>query len=114
MRKGINNTKIESRPDFNYEWLLCSLIRFALNNSDYRDRDFVLTRIYLEAPCLTDETISILASMCEDDNNFKISINLLKELIIKKPPKQMKFLNVLLCFTGKNNLILIFLFIQIK
>lgn len=68
-------------------WLWCSL----------------LARLYLEAPLITEEATDLLKNMCGDETRAPVGLHLLQDLVIRRPPKQLTFLNGLLLHTAHEN-----------
>lgn len=60
---------------------------------------FILSKILLEAPLVTEEALDQIKVLCRDENRCEWVLALLKQLTIYKPPKQLTFLNVLLLFS---------------
>lgn len=56
----------------------------------------MLTRLFLEAPMVTDPALEHLCSICKDEHRCNWSMGLLKDLILKRPTRQKVFLNSLL------------------
>ncbi|KAJ8916157.1 hypothetical protein NQ315_016296 [Exocentrus adspersus] len=83
----------EGKIDDSYNLLLCSFI--SISSSDA----LILSRLLLEAPMVTDEALQEIKSVCRDDRKSGWALGLLKDLTIRKPPKQLTFLNALLSYT---------------
>lgn len=63
-------------------------------NNSLTDFSFRLfARIYLEAPLITDNALDILKQMSSQEVSV---INLLQQLVLKRPAKHLIFLNILL------------------
>ncbi|KAL3281104.1 hypothetical protein HHI36_004328 [Cryptolaemus montrouzieri] len=83
----------EAKIDQSYNILLCTLVSTASNDS------FILSKILLEAPLVTDQALDQIKVLCRDEKRCEWVLSLLKDLTISKPPKQLTFLNVLLLFS---------------
>ncbi|XP_050547676.1 symplekin-like, partial [Daktulosphaira vitifoliae] len=83
----------------NYNTILCSLIRAALNIDDLKDKEFVMTALYLESPFITDDAVDILKDIC---CKHTFGLYILNELVTKRPPRQLVYLNALLFYTSHN------------
>lgn len=72
-------------------------------------------RLYLEAPLITEDAVEALKMVSSDETRGLAPLQLLKEMVIRRPTKQLVFLNVLLCHTGhENNAVCYFYNISIK
>ena len=54
----------------------------------------------MESPLITEDAVEALKSVSSDETRGLAPLQLLKELVIRRPTKQLIFLNVLLCHTG--------------
>ncbi|CAG9771248.1 unnamed protein product [Ceutorhynchus assimilis] len=86
LRKGV-------RPEQCYNVLLENFIESSANDA------IVLSRLLLEAPLITDEALAIFKKICRDDKRSGWALGLLRDLTLRKPPKQLTFLNILLTYT---------------
>jgi len=102
--QGFNRTSslLNRRPgdDSAYNEILCSLIRGVSLRPDLSqaDRDGLMRRLYLESPIITDEAISLLKQFCQGETGALAGVNLMKDLVMKRPTKQLNFLNSILEF----------------
>ena len=55
-------------------------------------------RLYLESPIITEEAITILKQFVQVEGNAINVVNLMKDLVMKRPTKKLNFLNFLLEF----------------
>ncbi|GAB6020191.1 hypothetical protein CHUAL_014111 [Chamberlinius hualienensis] len=83
-----------------YERVLSCVLSGLLERCEHKDREVLLVRIFNEAPLITDSAVSILKSFCQDESHVQVGISILKDLVTKRPTKQMDFLRVLLDLTG--------------
>ncbi|XP_060516392.1 symplekin [Cylas formicarius] len=86
LRKGV-------RPDECYNILLCTFIQCASHDV------LTLSRLILEVPMVTEEALEEIKLICRDERRSAWVLGLLRDLIIRKPPKQLMFLNTLLLYT---------------
>lgn len=102
--------KHDKKPDENYNSLLRTLIVEVMYKCklDARDRETLLNRLFLEVPIITEEAMDLLKDMCCDETKATIGLRLLEELILKRPPRQMNFLNALLVHTSHESPIVSF------
>lgn len=92
--------KTEHKHDHAYNLLLTELITKILNRgAEFRERESLIKRLYLEAPLITDESLKILVEMAEIPDLEDCSMVLLKDLLIRRPPKEDVLLSKLLRFT---------------
>lgn len=64
---------------------------------------FSYKRLYLEAPLITEDAVEALKMVSSDETRGLAPLQLLKEMVVRRPTKQLVFLNVLLCHTGHEN-----------
>ncbi|KAB0797876.1 hypothetical protein PPYR_08869 [Photinus pyralis] len=83
----------DGRLDQGYTTLLGMFINVASGDA------LVLSRIMLEAPMITDQALDQLCVLCKDVNRCAWALGLIKDLVIRRPPKQSTFLNALLIHT---------------
>ncbi|KAL6436704.1 hypothetical protein ACFW04_004857 [Cataglyphis niger] len=95
-------TKPQEAPHQAYNFLLCTLVS-AIDLVQGKDRDTLLSRLYLEAPLITEDAVEALKMVSSDEIRGLTPLHLLKEMVVRRPTKQLVFLNVLLCHTGHEN-----------
>ncbi|XP_069686908.1 symplekin isoform X2 [Periplaneta americana] len=95
--------KQEHSIDENYNTLLCTMASNLIERAEMKDRDVLLARLYLEAPLITEEATDLLKNMCSDETRAPVGLHLLQDLVIRRPPKQLIFLNALLLHTAHEN-----------
>ncbi|ALC46758.1 Sym [Drosophila busckii] len=88
--------KTENRPDHAYNELLNHLIKGINERCEYKERIILLRRIYLEAPILPEETIVQLVQLCLVEEYMQHGFELVKDLIVLRPPRKNRFIRVLL------------------
>ena len=108
MLQGFNRTAalLNKRPgdDAAYNSVLCSLIKGVSLKPDLpsADRDNIIRRLYLESPIITDEAISLLKAFCQGEGSSGggalAGVNLMKDLVMLRPTKQLNFLHTILEF----------------
>ncbi|XP_022182755.1 symplekin [Myzus persicae] len=84
----------------NYNTVLCALIRGALVIGDPKEKEDAITTFYFESPFITDDAVDILKEICGD---HAFGLFILNELVTKRPPRQLVYLNALLFFTSHKN-----------
>lgn len=96
--------KSENKPDFAYNKLLNDLISGVLENPDEKlDKETILRRIYHESPIISDDAYNQLVNMCELTEYSDCAMKLLTELTVRRPPRRVKYLQVLLRFAVHEN-----------
>ncbi|XP_050439489.1 symplekin [Adelges cooleyi] len=85
----------------NYNTVLCSLIRAALNIENLKEKEDILTALYIESPNITDDAVDILKDIC---SKHTFGLYILNELVTKRPPRQLVYLNALLFYTSHNDI----------
>eukprot|EP00106_Octopus_bimaculoides_P011172 XP_014778614.1 PREDICTED: symplekin-like [Octopus bimaculoides] len=81
-----------------YDECLTRLLNGLLERSDHRDGLF--TRLFLEAPIITDNAVQILRKFCQDENRVHIGMETLQEMILARPHHRPKYLILLLDFAS--------------
>jgi symplekin len=91
--------KSEHKHDYAYNRLLSELILHIFNRgNEFRERESLIKRLYLEAPLISDESVDILTRISEHDDMHECGLILLKDLLIRRPPKEEHLLMTLLKF----------------
>lgn len=83
-----------------YVKLFCTL---ANHLADKPEREVLLKRLYLEAPSITEEATDILKELSCDETRCTVGLQLLQSLVIRRPPKQLTYLNALLEHTAHDS-----------
>lgn len=92
--------KTEHKHDHAYNLLLSELVTRILNRgTELRERESIIKRIYLEAPLITDESLKMLVDIADIEELEDCSLVLIKDLLIRRPPKEDILLSTLLKFT---------------
>lgn len=91
--------KTEHKHDYAYNLLLTEIITNLLERQDLREKESIIKRIYLEAPLITDEAFKLLVGMCETETLTECGMQLVKDLLIRRPPKEAKLLAILLQYS---------------
>ena len=83
-----------------YSDILCALINGINGRSDISqvDKEATLRRLYLESPIITSEAIGLLKQFCQEHGRALAGVSLMKDLVLKRPVKQLNFLNSILEF----------------
>merc|ERR1719474_1615127 len=92
--------------DSSYNDILCSLIKGVSEKSEVgqHDRELIMRRLYLESPIITDDAIILLKEFCQTGTGALAGVNLMKDLVMKRPTKQLNFLNSILEFCSHEDL----------
>ncbi|XP_069764977.1 symplekin isoform X2 [Narcine bancroftii] len=56
----------------------------------------LFTKLVLEAPSITDDALEVIRRYCEDETRIYLGMSTLRDLIFKRPSKQLQYLHVLL------------------
>lgn len=92
--------KSEHKHDYAYNQLFIGVVTKILQRgSSFRERESLIKRLYLEAPLITDEILNLLLKVSEDDDLVECAVLLLKDLLIRRPPKEAALLTMLLKFS---------------
>ncbi|XP_032870398.1 symplekin [Amblyraja radiata] len=78
----------------NYDACLTSLLSGLQEKPDQKDGLF--TKLVLEAPCITDNALEVIRRYCEDETRIYLGMSTLRDLVFKRPSKQLQYLHVLL------------------
>ena len=92
--------------DSSYNAILCALIRGVSAKAEVgqADRELIMRRLYLESPVITDDAIVLLKEFCQAGTGALAGVNLMKDLVMKRPTKQLNFLNSILEFCSHEDL----------
>lgn len=101
-RRTVLSSMPKEAPHQAYNNLLCALIS-AVEKVSGKDRDNLLSKLCMSAPLITEELVEALKTISSEESRGLAPLQLLKELVIRRPTKQLVFLNVLLCHTGHEN-----------
>lgn len=92
--------KSEHKPDHAYNKLLNEIIAGILeNNDEHFDKEAYIRKTYMMAPTLPDDAYASLISICEMADLSSCGMEILRELTLRRPPTQLKHLNVLLKYS---------------
>uniref|UniRef100_A0A6P7G6A9 Symplekin n=1 Tax=Diabrotica virgifera virgifera TaxID=50390 RepID=A0A6P7G6A9_DIAVI len=80
-----------------YNMLLCSFINVSATDA------LIITRLLLESPLITEDALEELKVVCRDERRSGWALGLIRDLVVRKPPKQLIFLNTLLGYTTYEN-----------
>lgn len=75
--------------------VFCSLVDRLKNLSELKEKDFLISRLYMESPSIPEEGVGLLRGLCEDPSTAGMGIQIVRQLV-HRPAKQLIFLNVLL------------------
>lgn len=93
--------KSESKKNDNYNRLFLDLVQNIIKFTDEKDRMTLIRKIYLGAPLLTDGSVKLLVEISEMTELN--GMDLIRELLILRPPKRKDLLENLLNFSVHNN-----------
>lgn len=92
--------KSEHKPDHAYNKLLNEIVAGILENKDeHFDKEAYIRKTYMMAPILTDDAHASLISICEMSDLSNCGMEIVRELALRRPPKRLKYLNVLLKYS---------------
>lgn len=95
--------KSEMKADLPYTQLLLKLITNITDRQDLREKESLLKRIYLESPFLPEDVILLLENMCQMEELADCSMQITKDLLIRRPPKEKTYLAILLKYSVFEN-----------
>lgn len=96
--------KSENKPDYAYNKLLADLISTVLGTDNEKfDQEKYIRRIYLAAPLISEDAFTNLVCSCEVASLSRCAMEIVRDLAVSRPPKRMRFLNVLLRFSVHEN-----------
>ncbi|XP_053692302.1 symplekin-like [Sabethes cyaneus] len=97
--------KSEMKADFPYTQLLLKLLTTIIEKQDLREKESILKRLYLESPMLPDDVITLLDRMCQLEELADCGMQITKDLLIRRPPKEKVYLDILLKYSAYENTI---------
>jgi len=86
------------QDDSEYNSIFCTLIRGVIERTDGKERENLLRRLYLESPIITEDAIELLKSFITIMGSAIVIVNLMKDLVMRRPTKKLNCLNFLLEF----------------
>lgn len=89
--------------DSEYNAIYCTLIRGAIERTEGKEREHLLRRLYLESPIITEDAIELLKSFITIMGAAITVVNLMKDLVMRRPTKKLNCLNFLLEFCSHEN-----------
>lgn len=95
--------KSENSPDYAYNEILKEFITHLIDRKEFREKELLLRRLYIEAPLITDDVIQLLVQMCELEELSDAAMILSRDMLLHRPTKREKFLNILLKFSVCKN-----------
>jgi len=60
----------------------------------------LFSKLLLQAPLLTENVVQLVRTYCEDERRSHSGLLLIRELIVRRPPRRMQLLRVLLDFSA--------------
>lgn len=88
--------KSENRPDYAFNEFLAQLVHGIIEKCDFRDKVILLRKVFIQTPILPDEIVKPLEELIFEEEFTIHGLDLLKDLIIYKPPKRNRLLTILL------------------
>ncbi|CAB4065455.1 SYMPK [Lepeophtheirus salmonis] len=103
--QGFNrSSSLLSRRIDNYNYVLCYLIKGIISNvPEGKEKKSLFRRIYLESPLISEEAITLLKQYVQLEDNALSGVELMKDLVMIRPTKQLNFLYSLLEFCSHDN-----------
>merc|ERR1712223_1647211 len=86
------------QDDTEYNSIFCTLIRGVIERTDGKERENLLRRLYLESPIITEDAIELLKSFITMLGSAIVIVNLMKNLVMRRPTKKLNCLHFLLEF----------------
>ena len=74
------------------------LIKGVIEKTEGKERETLLRRLYLESPNITEESIDMLKAFITISGSAIIVVNLMKDIVIRRPAKKLNCLNFLMEF----------------
>jgi symplekin len=99
--QGFNRTSamLNRRNDgTEYDSIILALIRGVIKMTEGKEREELLRRFYLEPPIITEEAIKLLKKFVLIEGTAITVVNLMKDLVMRRPTKKLHLLNFLLEF----------------
>jgi len=81
-----------------YNGVLSDLVQGVIDKTEGADREYLLRRLFLEAPIVTDDAIQLLKQFVLVRGAAIVVVKLMKDLVRRRPTKKLNFLNFLLEF----------------
>uniref|UniRef100_A0A182K4K1 Symplekin n=1 Tax=Anopheles christyi TaxID=43041 RepID=A0A182K4K1_9DIPT len=99
------HVKHDNGPQYPYSQLLVRLVTNVIDRpkETFRQKESLLKRLYLEAPMLPQELIDMLVRMCELEELADCGMQIIKDLLIRRPPKERQYLDILLKYSYYEN-----------
>ncbi|XP_031626732.1 symplekin [Contarinia nasturtii] len=96
--------KSENKPDYAYNKLLGDIISTILaTDIEKFDQERFIRRIYMSAPIISEDAFTTLIGSCEVVSLSRCAMEIVRDLAVSRPPKRLRFLNVLLRFSMHEN-----------
>ena len=86
-----------------YNNVFCTLIRGVIDRTEGIERENLLRRLYLESPIITDDAIEVLKGFVTIIGSAITVVNLMKDLVMRRPTKKLNCLNFLLEFCSHDS-----------
>ena len=100
-RSDFCNTRNNDESEYNN--VFCTLIRGVIDRTEGIERENLLRRLYLESPIITDDAIEVLKGFVTIIGSAITVVNLMKDLVMRRPTKKLNCLNFLLEFCSHDS-----------
>uniref|UniRef100_A0A182RXR1 Symplekin n=1 Tax=Anopheles funestus TaxID=62324 RepID=A0A182RXR1_ANOFN len=99
------HVKHDNGPQYPYTQLLVRLVTNIIDRpkETFRPKESLLKRLYLEAPMIPQELIDLLVRMCELEELADCGMQIVKDLLIRRPPRERQYLDILLKYSYYEN-----------
>uniref|UniRef100_A0A182PI55 Symplekin n=1 Tax=Anopheles epiroticus TaxID=199890 RepID=A0A182PI55_9DIPT len=99
------HVKHDNGPQYPYTQVLLRLVTNVIDRpkETFRSKESLLKRFYLEAPMLPQELIDMLVRMCELEELADCGMQIVKDLLIRRPPRERQYLDILLKYSYYEN-----------
>ncbi|XP_035795243.1 symplekin-like [Anopheles albimanus] len=99
------HVKHDNGPQYPYTQLLVQLVTNLMERPKdvFRPKESLLKRLYLEAPLMPAEATELLVRMCELEELADCGMQIAKDLLIRRPPRERTYLNILLRYAYHEN-----------
>ncbi|XP_037073989.1 LOW QUALITY PROTEIN: symplekin-like [Pollicipes pollicipes] len=99
---GFSNLGQVVHSTASYEQVFCMLISALMVRPDFKDGETLLTRLFLEAPLVPASAVDILKGFSAESATHRQGIQLLSQLISRRPSKQLTYISALLQLASHN------------
>ncbi|XP_058055491.1 symplekin [Anopheles bellator] len=99
------HVKNDNGPQYPYTQLLSRLVTNIIGRpkDTFRQKESLLKRLYLEAPLMPQEVTDLLVGMCELEDLVDCGMQIAKDLLIRRPPRERVYLELLFRYAYHEN-----------